>query len=373
MVDSTADEIGLNQSPFFNDFLLESLNNACQSDILMQIDFHLAAKNFLQAEVLLNFLSQKNPDNSEFLVKLGHLMYQLQNYAKAEKYYKKAIEKNSKEFREELCFGLGQCCFAIKNYSESYSAYLELVENHADFRLICLVNLKIAKILIFYKEFESASVFCMKSLKKSNSPQLLVEALCCLGNICELQEKKKSSIRLYFKAFNLLKNFCSVSHVAWGYLEESPEKSEAICKRFMNEEMSPIEWSDICFLQAIASVKQKKFDHAVELLELLTRLHPTNHYYSQYLAIAYFSLGLQSQASDIFQKISAIFPYNITNLFNLSLAYAEQGLFLEASHAFLQGQMVMGKGPDPEKFKKLTIITPKIDISEFPLNFSENV
>lgn len=357
-----------NQSSLANS---EITSKSPDQDILNLIDSNLASKNFIEAESSLVLLSLKYPENPEYPSKLGHLMYKLKDYQKAETFYKLALEKSTENPQAEIYFGLGQSYFESKNYPDSLSAFSLVLNNYPDFELIYLVYLKLAIVHRHMKDLDLAVKLLSKIIEnaKKVNKSLLVEALCCLAGIYDSLGKEKFALNLYMRAGKITKNFTSISCLAWAFLKINPKVTESVCRKYLRVDRPQHEWSDISFLQALSAIKASNFAVAANLLEMQLRHYPKNIIYMQYLGISYFYLGLHDKALEIFKNVDLVHPCNFENLNNLAILYKKEGLEIEAHRTYCNALMLRSQvfGAN-EGLNGLTILEPKIEISDFPLN-----
>ena len=252
----------------FENPAIQSLNNPFIKEAISEFDNLLALGDFEKGEEILNSLCSKYTENVEFPLKLGHLMYRLRKYAKAEYYYKIALEKNNQSFTSEIYFGLGQSYYHSERYSDSHLAFTFLVDNDPEFKMVEIAYFKLASIMKILKDYNKAVEYLLKCLKtKTKNKNIIVETLCQLGSVYEMQGKSRISFNFYIQASETIKNFRTVCCLAWGYLNVKPSTSDAICHKYLMKFRPQHESSDIYFLKALAQMKLKNLSKACLLLE----------------------------------------------------------------------------------------------------------
>ena len=357
------------------------LNELILTKAISEFNDSLAMGDSEKAEEILNCLSTLYPENAEFPLKLGHLMYKVRKYPKAESYYKLALEKGDEKFTSDIYFGLGQTYFQAERYSDSHLAFTLLINNDPNYKMIEIAYFKLASIMKHLKDYNNAAKFLIKCLKtETKNKNIIAEALCQLGSVYDLQGKSNLSLKFYKQAATLVKSFRTASCLAWGYLKIKPSISEAICKKYLTKTMPLYERCDISFIRALALMKMDKFSEACKILEEQISLYPMNIYYHQHLGIAYYKIEEHSKALEIFQNVMVISPFNKENLHNLSIAYRKLGLKNEAFQIICKIKMILNEeieGLDPSielnKIKNLDIKDLIIDITSFPLNIPKAV
>lgn len=342
---------------------------------LAEIDKNLKINCLSKAEEILKNLADKYSANSEFLTKLGHLMYREKKYSKAEEYYTKALEKAPEDLRPEIHFGLGQVYYQTKLYSDSYLAFTLIVNTAPGFKLIDAVYLKLASIVKAFKDYDSSVTYLMKILKNKNAnKKIIAEALCSLGHCYELQGKFETSLKFYKKAGKVFKNFRTISCIAWGFLRTFPKVTESICAKFLKTDKPVHESSDLCFLRALALIKLGDVLKAVELLKTLVQNFPLNSLYAQYLGIAYYQAKEYSKALEMFQSVMIFSPLAEENIHNLSATYRKLGFkaesfdILSKNPSFVLDESTLTNSLIKNTVNKLKIREPVINIYDFPLN-----
>ena len=182
--------------------------------IITEINSCLRDQNYSTIDSLLVF-ALKKPIDSEILVKLGHLMYRLNNYPKAEIIYNHVLENEQSTNVDDALFGLGQTYFKLKRYSDSFLRFTILLNNYPDYKCIDLVTLKVSLIYKFINDFNSTLTSSLKLLNKKNlNKNVCAEALCIIGSCYELQGKIDLSNELYYKAAEKAKSFRTVTCMA---------------------------------------------------------------------------------------------------------------------------------------------------------------
>ena len=302
-------------------------------EIVSQVNNCLISKNQVEAAKILESACALYPGFSEFPMKLGHLLYSSKEYAKAAEFYNKSLEIASADQKSQIFFGLGQAYYEEKLYSKSFSAFSMLTDSYPDFKFNYIAYLKMAEICKFLKDYnESISILTKLLNFYSKDKKVMVHIFCQIGSCYELMGNIKNAHCFIRTAWKTLKNFRTVSCMAWIYLKSNPKKAEKICQQFLSSKRPDCEWHDINFLRALALFKLKNFGHSIEILEELVKAYPNNVYYLQYLGIAYFHIGSTFKSLKNFQKVSKIDFFSSENLHNLAVIYKKLGFKGELLH-----------------------------------------
>lgn len=371
-----------NYLPQYSHLSIEEQGFLMQSDLqeaLNQFDHSLALHNPQKAGEILHLLCVKSPENAEFPLKLGHLMYRQMNYAKAEYCYKYALLKNSENLKPEICFGLAQTYFQTKNYSDSFVYFKTIADSFPQYPLIDVVMFKLAMIYKISRDFENAVTVLLRLVRKQPiCSNLLSDALSCLGQIYEIQGKMKNGLNCYVQACAASKTFQSISCLIWAYISRKPKFAENICQKYLKKKKAPYITSDIRFLQALACMKMEEFSKAAELIEEQLQAFPLNVWYAQYLGICYYRMKQLPKALAKFQMVSAVLPFSVENLNNLSVVFRDSGLENEFHQTYslnllMRNQMVRVEEFSKKTLSELAVKEPVLDIFDFPLNPTENL
>lgn len=340
--------------------------------ILQEVSQSLSLKNYDKAEELITFLALKSSENSEFYLKLGHLMYKEARYTKAEYYYNLALDKPSSPLMPEILFGLGQSLYQAKKFSDSFFTFTRIENSFPQYKYIDIVYLKLALIMKELKELTSSFKYLIKILQNPNAlKNIVVEAMCTAGKIFELQGRKRVCLKFYCKASEVMWNFRSVTCVAWEFLTRNPVFSKSICLKFLRKSRIQYEHADVGFLLSLVYLKLEKFEEAAGILQKQLAMYPMNIFYIQYLGIIFFHLEAYGKALEMFQSVLTIKPFSHENLNNLAITYLKLGLTTEAHQSLntaLLLQNISIESCGRNHLDSATIVEPFIDILEFPLN-----
>ena len=204
--------------------------------LISEINTCLRLKQFSRIDSLL-LTAMRSPIDSEVLVKLGHLLYRIKRYEKSIISYSKALEDDKLVHKDEVIFGLGQVYYKLKRYSDSFLYYSLLKSNYPSCIYIDYITIRMSLIYKFNKNFDSAvSVLLAILHDHAKNKNVYVEALCIVGNCYELQGELDIGLDYYIKAVEILKNFRTVTCVAWGYLSANPKMTEGICKKYLRRQ-----------------------------------------------------------------------------------------------------------------------------------------
>lgn len=347
--------------------------NAHSSDsslgiIINELNQSLACQDLQKSLELMQVLQSAHPKHSEFCLKLGHLLYKVKDYVKAEDFYKQALQghKSSSQI-PEIYFGLGQTYFQLKLLSDSFLAFSIIEQGYETSQFIEIARLKLAQILIATNDNDAAMKFLLKLLHKKNiSRNILTETFCCIGKIYEEEGKKRLALKFYIRAAALLKTFRTISCLAWVYLNFNPEMTEKICKKYLEVNRPQYQQCDIGLLQAIAMIKLKKFAEALVTLKIMIFHYPKNVFYLQYLGYTCFMLKLYGKALEWFQKVAEILPENFENLNNLSVVYKNLEFHKESFAMYYR--IALLNGTKSIEFEAIQILEPQISVFDFPSN-----
>jgi tetratricopeptide (TPR) repeat protein len=329
---------------------------------------------------ILSYLDSKNPDkvfsqiqeleslntSSEVFLKLGHLFYKKNFPNLAEFLYKKILPTLQGDLNAECLFGLGQVYYDLKNYRDCHTIFSIISEFYQDFSYLGLIRLKLAKIQVFFKDFESALIMIKKILTPASiCKNIFVEAMVLVASIKEAQGKTVQSLKLCIKALSISKTFTSVSSFCLLLLEKNPKKTEKICRKFWGNVSETGEWSDLCFLRALAIMKTGFLEKALSSLQGLVDSFPKNYFYLEFLGICYLKLAEVRKALECFYCARVIRPDDLGNLKNIAFCFKNLGEKNEALRilAFVNPAENMAEG-----LGKLEIFEPKMKILDFPTN-----
>lgn len=340
-------------------------SNLCDP-IIDSINAALNKKNYPEVERLIEELSRVSPKH-ETSIKLAHIFYIQKKYVKAEQAYKNILHKVQDMEKAEVMFGLGQVYFETKMFSDSHMMFTIITNSFPDYKHINFIYLKLARIMINFKDFENAIKYLDKIIDSKNvNRNLMAEALITLAHIKEKQGKMKDSLEILQKSVRISKCFRIVASFVFTLVTAMPEVSNKACKNILKKRQLPGEWSDFCFIQALANIKLNNLEKAQQLLEEQTQSFPLNYFYSEYLGIVYLKQKENLKALEIFQKLRALFPIDTCNLNNLAIAYIRIGLKQEAYFTITAANSMLNK--ETIGMKGLKISEPYMDIFHFPTN-----
>lgn len=333
--------------------------------IIKQIDKALASKNLQAAEDLIHKLRtiDSTPETS---IRLAHLMFIEKKYLDAENLYKELLPQVSGNLRVEVLFGLGQTYFESMMYSDCHLVFSIISEFHPDYAYIHLIRLKLAKIMIRFKQFDNADMYLRKLLddiKLSNS--MKYEALVLMAHVKDKQGNKSESFEFAKKGFREIKIFKTVACVAFLLLDRNPHATENISRRILSKNRNIDENSDFFFFRALANMKLKNYEIAKVILEEQIKTNPLNYLYLEFLGIMYLKVKDNLRALEVFQRIRSLMPFDICNLKNLAYTYKICGYKEEAWHVLSSSNLV---DENQISLADLEVCEPEMDILSFPTN-----
>lgn len=326
----------------------------------------LANKNFDQAECLIQEFWKFNP-SIETSLKLAHILFVEKKYVKAEQVYKDLLPKVTETQKAEVLFGLGQVYFKTKMFSDSHMVFTIITNSFPDYKFNYFIYLKLARIMINFKDFTNASKYLDKIFEsKDVNYKLLGEAMIYLAFIKEKEGKLEESLQILKKSVTLCKSFRIVASFVYTLVTVKPDMANRVCSNILKKSQNPSDWSDFCFIQALANIKLNNLAKAKQLLEEQVQSFPLNYLYSEYLAVVYLKNKENLKALEMLQKLRSLFPFDICNLKNLAMAYLRIGLKTEAFHVLNAAASILNK--ESMAFKNLKITEPYLDILSFPTN-----
>lgn len=349
-----------------------SNSDSSHPDLLSQVSVYLSEENFQMALVCLQELSSIDPMNCEYLVKLGHICYRLNNNKSAELYYNSALALKNTRLNSEIWFGLGQIYFQMKNYAKCYSAFFCLLSEYPDheFQSICMMKLGVACKNL--GDLTSSEYYLKRCLDRNDlSIQLKIEAKCQLGGLYDLTNNPKQAQIYYYSASKGLKNFRTLTCLAWTFLPTKPNITLEICQKFSSETIS--EQLDVKFLTVLANLHLGSTEKAKSTLEEIVSVNRQNRVYLQYLAIIYQRLSEFDKAVEVCRRIAEMWPANGIAWMNLGIAFKFTLNKEDSGDCYLKAFEILGFAEYLRLFfhynnDKACLIPPDFSITDFPLS-----
>lgn len=298
--------------------------------IIDDINSALSEDNYALADKHIKTLKKLNPD-PVYIIKQAHLMYIRKNYQKAEKLYKKVLERSGKDHEAEIYLGLGQVYYESKMHYDSFLAFSIVVSNHPSFKYSDFIYLKLLKLMVFYQKYPVADEIIRELLtRRSPNQSILAETLFYAALIKFRYRKIDLALEICKKSLKICASYKSNLLFLITLAHKDPEAGEKKCLAILNTAENPEEWVSYCFIRAVIYVRLEKFSKAVQILEEDCKNFKFELEYLNYLGQAYYGAGEKVKALEVFQRIREKFPENCINLNNLAFVYTKLGMKFEA-------------------------------------------
>lgn len=339
---------------------------------LSQVDENLSKGKYLEVEQSLIKAFLLTSNQSEFPIKLGHLMYKQKRYQEAEAYYRQALRNAIESERIEIHFGLGQVYYQSRLYPDSYLAFSFLINSNPAHELSKIAYLKLAAICKKTNDSNNALSLIVKLITQTNpNNKILAEAFCLIGSCYEIQGNLKKSHEFYMKSINLTKNFRTVTCVAWSYLRINPVVTLSACRKYLRKNRPIYEWTDIKFLEAIGQLKLKNFSKSASILEEQLKVYPNNCFYLNLLGVVYYNNKSYTQALQVFRYLASAVPSCEINVKNLCAVYHKLNLHDDALNTYSSFHQMSNLDLSYNlltEIKEFNVQELAFDITDFPLN-----
>ena len=331
--------------------------------IIKEINAALGTRNFSLAHMLMIKLQKIDP-SPIINIRIAHLTYILKKYLEAESIYLDLLGTLPEEFKPDIYFGLGQVYYELNRFAESQLAYSSVLMRCPDYKQSDYIHLRLAKLYLKSKEYESSLYYLKTIIKRQKSTSSVIsEAASLISYIYHNQKKPDLALALGKEAVKIQPSFESITGLILIILDSKTKQAEKLCSRVLSKGLNKHQWNVCMLLRALISLKLKKFELSISILENDVKSNDIENLKLQLLGVGYYYLGDKVRALEAFRscrKPGSLNDEDLNNLQNLARVFWDLGLKFEAYMAVNEISCI--KNGERVEVESLVVKVPEVGL-----------